>query len=120
MQFYVRHASLAVLAALAYMTSPFVEAFKPVSYCAPRSSVLPSYMKNQGLQMAMDPLSKPLVPHAAPTDTPASLKDMTDRALDGLSRKKVVFELPTRFLFLLISLHFFFSYAHTYICICIR
>jgi len=29
-----------------------------------------------------------LVPHAAPTDTPDSLKDMVDRAIEGLGRKK--------------------------------
>ena len=79
-----KHVMLATLVIVALMNSLYIEAYKRSS-----SSVLSSITRRRKLQMAMEPLSKPLVPHAAPTDTPSSLKDMTDRALEGLGRKKV-------------------------------
>lgn len=81
---YFKHAMFASLIIVTLIGSLYIEAFKQTN------NVLSSVIRRRELIMAMKPLSKPLVPHAAPTDTPSSLKDMTDRALEGLGRKKVV------------------------------
>lgn len=88
--FYSNRALLTTLVIFALANGFFVSAFRQLRYGACSMQLPSSSTRRQLLRMAMEPLSKPLVPHAAPTDTPSSLKDMTDRALEGLSRKKVI------------------------------
>ena len=92
--FYSNRALLTTLVIFALANGFFVSAFRQLRYGACSMQLPSSSTRRQLLRMAMEPLSKPLVPHAAPTDTPSSLKDMTDRALEGLSRKKVFICLP--------------------------
>jgi 1-deoxy-D-xylulose-5-phosphate reductoisomerase len=54
------------------------------------STIRGFHLSKQRISNRSPYLAMALAPHAAPTDSPNSLRDMTNRALEGLSKKKVL------------------------------